>query len=1273
MLSSVFKYSPKGKMMNGLRSTGKMIGNFAVVAFFFSAILSTGFFTSEAKAQTTTNNQYIWAEIDPSNGWVTVRLPPGRATDPQLSFQNKSYFTCQVGPTYYTNNEVIAPFPANAKRLNDGVTVKIADTLRTTWANKNGVDIIQDVYPVAFTKSGQIVYKWKIFNKSGTFVGVQCQYLQDVQITDPPSLQQPNSNDGPIILTRWTYKAAWETFPSNGQTLPWFYIGFLYDLPNANSFNPGLSAMGYLDYGAPLNLIKPTSLTIGDWYIMANTIFGVNPSWPGNGTSYGSPADNAVLTVFPPNGVQAGKTLEIGRTSYGTGEYERCVGTLFSVVFYPHHFVWDKTILPNGGYIPDSIHIEKYVFNALNTASPNTKITLNLKNSLFITDSLGKKNISQSQVQPPAPSTGTFINAGSVGYFDWWIRADPRVLCKAPGTLLDTLRFTGTCGICPPAFLNSLGGDECDLPIYIDCAELDQDAPEYSDTLADDCHSQSVNVHDWRKTDRGLQSITWKPQAGTDPTKFTITVQPPVAACYNDKVNHIVTVTKSTSNADSTVKGCFDFTFTDCIGHVSSESVCLKACKVVSNPDLLPPFFTLNQRSGSFDGSDCNNRRDSFVVTDSTKYDAGIDSVKVIPGTDDNMQLNLLSFSKCSPIAHFSVSVQDSMKDGSICIRASDCSPKHNYTDTCFHYCTIKDTLAPRITITKDPTRSGKWFVQVKEDSAWDRGIDTIYIVGATPSITPQFVLRSNYSYGALQYGFPVVSTDTTQTSSFCVEAKDLAGNRSKSNIACGSQGVGRDSLCPNILINPDPKTNPTSVMVDVNDIHYLNPPTNTDLYVWDSGVDSVWADPSNGMSAPSLPISGLGRMTIPPFKISVSDTTQIDSVACITIHAKDKKGNECTATYCYPYTPDSKPPVITIRYNPANKSQVLGTVTDNANIFDRGLKSIITSNEINLTSISLGNLAGAKIIDLGLPTPQITRANLDQSSSLTLTAVDLWGSTPPYSAINHTASVDFYFFVQDFAMKKAVQPDQGSTFYIPVYFVKNDNFPVSLKRITDFTFSFSISGDVNSITFDHVATADPATIGWTLTPTINGTSVTITGSMAPSGAPLAAAVTSNTSDSLVLIYFKATKDQSVRQASIIIDSIQFNKGRDTLYVGTSATALMPAPYGNLSGSNIVITGACSPKITTDNLHPTSVSLDPPHPNPFSRTTTFNYTVAEDGPVRFAIYDELGKEVARIVNQDQKQGSYTVTFDASTLSGGSYVARLQSGNTVLSRRIGVER
>ena len=117
----------------------------------------------------------------------------------------------------------------------------------------------------------------------------------------------------------------------------------------------------------------------------------------------------------------------------------------------------------------------------------------------------------------------------------------------------------------------------------------------------------------------------------------------------------------------------------------------------------------------------------------------------------------------------------------------------------------------------------------------------------------------------------------------------------------------------------------------------------------------------------------------------------------------------------------------------------------------------------------------------------------------------------------------------------------------------------------------------------------------------------------------------------------------------------------------------MPAPYGTVTGATIVITGECAPQITDGSSKPSSVSLDPPHPNPFSHTTTFSYTVAQDGPVRFTVYDELGKEIKNIVNDFQKQGSYTVTFDASSLSSGNYVARLETGGVIRSRRIGVEK
>jgi hypothetical protein len=86
-----------------------------------------------------------------------------------------------------------------------------------------------------------------------------------------------------------------------------------------------------------------------------------------------------------------------------------------------------------------------------------------------------------------------------------------------------------------------------------------------------------------------------------------------------------------------------------------------------------------------------------------------------------------------------------------------------------------------------------------------------------------------------------------------------------------------------------------------------------------------------------------------------------------------------------------------------------------------------------------------------------------------------------------------------------------------------------------------------------------------------------------------------------------------------------------------------------------------------------SLSLEANHPNPFSHITTFNYTVAEYGLVRLYLYDELGREMARIVDGAKLQGTYSVDFDGSNLPNGSYIVRLENGGGVVSRKVVVER
>ncbi len=75
------------------------------------------------------------------------------------------------------------------------------------------------------------------------------------------------------------------------------------------------------------------------------------------------------------------------------------------------------------------------------------------------------------------------------------------------------------------------------------------------------------------------------------------------------------------------------------------------------------------------------------------------------------------------------------------------------------------------------------------------------------------------------------------------------------------------------------------------------------------------------------------------------------------------------------------------------------------------------------------------------------------------------------------------------------------------------------------------------------------------------------------------------------------------------------------------------------------------------------------YPNPFNPSTTIKYSIPEDGFVKLAVYNIQGEEVARIVNTTQKAGRYEVNFNASQLSSGVYVYRIEAANFTASKKL----
>jgi hypothetical protein len=115
---------------------------------------------------------------------------------------------------------------------------------------------------------------------------------------------------------------------------------------------------------------------------------------------------------------------------------------------------------------------------------------------------------------------------------------------------------------------------------------------------------------------------------------------------------------------------------------------------------------------------------------------------------------------------------------------------------------------------------------------------------------------------------------------------------------------------------------------------------------------------------------------------------------------------------------------------------------------------------------------------------------------------------------------------------------------------------------------------------------------------------------------------------------------------------------------------LNPLTYG--SGWSKTDTAGCIPigikQISSKQL-PREYKLYQNYPNPFNPMTTIKYDIAKSSEVEIAIYDELGREVVRLVNTKQNPGTYEVTWDASNYSSGLYFYRIKTNDYVQTNKM----
>jgi flagellar hook assembly protein FlgD len=73
------------------------------------------------------------------------------------------------------------------------------------------------------------------------------------------------------------------------------------------------------------------------------------------------------------------------------------------------------------------------------------------------------------------------------------------------------------------------------------------------------------------------------------------------------------------------------------------------------------------------------------------------------------------------------------------------------------------------------------------------------------------------------------------------------------------------------------------------------------------------------------------------------------------------------------------------------------------------------------------------------------------------------------------------------------------------------------------------------------------------------------------------------------------------------------------------------------------------------------------YPNPFNPQTTIAYELPQTESVRLTVYDILGREVVRLIDQTQAAGYHEVVWNGldaagNSVSSGIYLYRLQAGS-----------
>ncbi len=127
-----------------------------------------------------------------------------------------------------------------------------------------------------------------------------------------------------------------------------------------------------------------------------------------------------------------------------------------------------------------------------------------------------------------------------------------------------------------------------------------------------------------------------------------------------------------------------------------------------------------------------------------------------------------------------------------------------------------------------------------------------------------------------------------------------------------------------------------------------------------------------------------------------------------------------------------------------------------------------------------------------------------------------------------------------------------------------------------------------------------------------------------------------------------------------------------TIFNESFTTGVGSLKIANTSINRAKLTFCYSDIILSQNnneLLPNEFSLSQNYPNPFNPSTKIKFSLPKESMLTLIVYDILGREVVKLVNQNLKADFHEVEFSNSNYPSGIYFYRLQAGEFVETKKM----